>query len=65
MVAQDNVVIEIPIPLRDRLAGQRVHPRQAYYEVIEAALDLWDDLGGWTFLPPPAPGQMGEIARRG
>jgi hypothetical protein len=47
MVATDNTVIEIPIVLRDRLARQRQHPRQAYYEVIEAALDVWDDLGGW------------------
>jgi hypothetical protein len=52
MVAPDNVVIEVPIVLRDRLANQRLHPRQAYYEIVEAALDLWDDLGGWDYRKP-------------
>lgn len=39
--------IDIPFVLRDRLATGRLPPRQAYYEVIEAALDFWDDAGGW------------------
>jgi hypothetical protein len=52
MVATDNTVIELPVALRDRLARHRLHPRQAYYEVIEAALDVWDDLGGWDLARP-------------
>ena len=52
MVCKDNVVIEVPIVLRDRLAAGRQHPRQAYYEILEAALDLWDDLGGWEYRKP-------------
>lgn len=34
-----TTTIEVPIPLRDRLAQHRIHPRQAYHEVIGAALD--------------------------
>lgn len=52
MASPDNTLLELPIVLRDRLAAQRLHPRQAYYEVIEAALDVWDDLGGWDYRKP-------------
>lgn len=34
-----STTIEVPVPLRDRLAQHRIHPRQAYHEVIGAALD--------------------------
>jgi hypothetical protein len=44
MVCRDNTVIEVPVVLRDRLARHRIHPRQAYYEVIEDALDFWEDV---------------------
>jgi hypothetical protein len=40
----DMVAIVVPVVLRDRLASKRVHPRQAYYEVIEEALDLFEDV---------------------
>lgn len=39
----DMVAIVVPVVLRDRLAAMRVHPRQAYYEVVEEALDVFDD----------------------
>jgi hypothetical protein len=45
--AQDMRCIDLPIVLRDRLARGREHHRQADYELIEAALDYWDDNGGW------------------
>jgi predicted nucleotidyltransferase len=34
-----TTTIEVPIPLKGRLARLRQHPRQAYHEVIAAALD--------------------------
>lgn len=52
MVSADNTVIEVPIVLRDRLAAHRIHPRQAYHEVIEEALAFWEDSGGWTLHRP-------------
>ncbi len=39
--------IEIPIVLRDRLRRGKAHQHQAYHELIRAALDFWDDRGGW------------------
>ncbi|MBI2078879.1 MAG: nucleotidyltransferase domain-containing protein [Euryarchaeota archaeon] len=33
-----STTIEIPVELRDRLRRLKQHPRQAYHEVIEAAL---------------------------
>ena len=33
------VNIAVPVALRDRIAGRRVHPRQSYHEVIARALD--------------------------
>ena len=39
--------IEIPIVLRDRLRRGKAHQQQAYYELIRAALDYWDQHGGW------------------
>jgi hypothetical protein len=50
--AIDMTNIDIPVVLRDRLVRELLHPRQAYYEIIEAALDVWDDLGGWGRGPP-------------
>ena len=43
----DSTTIEVPVVLRDLLARHRLHPRQAYHEVIEAAVDYWLDNGGW------------------
>jgi hypothetical protein len=40
---QDMVSITVPVVLRDRLAALRVHPRQAYYELVEEALDVLAD----------------------
>jgi len=37
-----TTTIEVPIPLRDRLAAHRMHPRQPYHEVIGDALDALD-----------------------
>jgi predicted nucleotidyltransferase len=34
-----TTTIELPLPLRARLAKLRTHPRQAYHEVIQQALD--------------------------
>ena len=40
---KDAVVIEVPLTLRDRLARFKVHDRQAFHEVVEAALDFYED----------------------
>ena len=40
---KDAVVIEVPVVLRDRLARSKVHERQAFHEVIEAALESYED----------------------
>jgi len=37
-----TTTIEIPLPLRARLAAHREHPRQAYHEIIARALDAVD-----------------------
>ena len=47
---RDAVVIEVPLTLRDRLARFKVHERQAFHEVVEAALDFYEDAR-----PSPAP----------
>ena len=39
----DMVSVAMPVVLRDRLAALRVHPRQAFYEVVEDALDWFED----------------------
>lgn len=41
--AQDCTAIELPVVLRDRLGRLKVHERQAYYEVVEDALDYYED----------------------
>lgn len=46
--AKDQVNIALPLLLRDRLAALRWHPRMAMHEVIEEALDFWEDRGGWA-----------------
>jgi len=45
--AHDQVNIAIPVVLRDRLASFRLHPRMAMHQVIEEALDFWEDRGAW------------------
>ena len=39
----ESTTIEVPTVLRDRLKRFRVHPRQAMHEVIEAAIDFYED----------------------
>lgn len=34
-----TTTIEIPIPLRERLAALRAHPRQPYHEIIQRAVE--------------------------
>lgn len=34
-----TTTVELPIPLRERLASLRTHPRQAYHEVIQRAVE--------------------------
>lgn len=48
-------LVEMPIPLRDLIARQRLHPRQALHEIVEEAILFWQDHGGWrgVTLPPP------------
>lgn len=38
----ETTTILLPVGLRDRLRQRKTHPRQAYHEVIERALDLLD-----------------------
>lgn len=42
--AKDATAIELPMVLRDRLARLKVHDRQAFHEVVEEALDVYEDL---------------------
>jgi hypothetical protein len=58
--AQDQVNVAMPNVLRDRLAGHRLHPRMALHEVIEEALDFWEECGGWSpYLRAPVDGYSG------
>lgn len=43
MRTKDAVTIELPNVLRDRLARLKLHERQAFHEVIEGALDFYED----------------------
>ena len=45
--ARDSVNVAMPNVLRDGLLGLRLHPRMAMYEVVEEALDFWEERGGW------------------
>jgi hypothetical protein len=47
MRAADQVSVDLPVVLRDRLARHRLHPRMALHEVIEEALDHWESSGAW------------------
>lgn len=37
-----TTTIELPVPLRERLAKWKQHPRQPYHEVIRRALDAFE-----------------------
>lgn len=41
--SKDATSIELPVVLRDRLIRLKIHDRQACYEVIEEALDVYED----------------------
>ncbi|MFA5943938.1 MAG: hypothetical protein WC876_05685 [Candidatus Thermoplasmatota archaeon] len=43
--SKDATSIEIPIVLRDRIVRLKRHERQACHEVIEEALDFFEDAG--------------------
>lgn len=45
---QDYVALEMPNVLRDRLRRHLLHPRMAMHEVIEEALEFWEEAAGWT-----------------
>ena len=47
------VSIAMPPTLRDRIASHRVHARQAFYEVIAAALDFVDGVTPTAIRPVP------------
>lgn len=44
--AAGTTTIEVPLPVRERLAQHRQHPRQPYHEVIARALDALDGRTG-------------------
>jgi len=46
--ARDMVNVALPVPLRDLMARERIHDRQALHEIIEEAFLFWKDRGGWT-----------------
>ena len=48
MRAKDFVSIDIPLVLHDAIARHRLHPRMALHEVIEEALQWWEESGAWT-----------------
>lgn len=41
---KDATTIELPGVLRDRLERLKDHPRQAFHEVVESALEVYEDL---------------------
>lgn len=41
--------VDFPTVVHERLLKSRLHHRQALWEVVEAALDYWDENGGWDF----------------
>lgn len=41
-MALTSTTLEIPVALRDRLRRLKSHPRQAYHEVIDAALEVYE-----------------------
>ena len=43
MRTKDATTIELPNVLRDRLGRLKLHERQAFHEVIEEALDFYED----------------------
>ena len=51
MRAKDVVCIDVPVVLRDAIARHRLHPRMALHEVIEEALQWWEESGGWKPIP--------------
>lgn len=50
---RDSTLIEIPIVLRDLIALERLHSRQALHEVVEEAFMYWRANGGWTGIQVP------------
>lgn len=50
--SKDATSIELPIVLRDRLVRLKRHERQACYEIVEEALDFWEDAARVERLPP-------------
>jgi len=56
----DFTTLEAPTVLRDRLMRLRSHPRQAMYEVIEDALDVYEDLLSVT-VPRPVDPPVGLV----
>ena len=43
----DFKTIEFPVVVHARLVQARLHHRQALWEVVESALDYWEEAGGW------------------
>ena len=46
--------IDFPTVVYERLKEGRLHHRQALWELVEAALDYWDDNGGWDYGTRPS-----------
>jgi hypothetical protein len=40
---KDSTTIELPVVLRDRILRLKRHERQACHEVVEEALDFFED----------------------
>jgi hypothetical protein len=52
VTTKDSTLVELPVALRDLIARQRLHPRQALHEVIEEAFMFWEESGAWLGLAP-------------
>jgi len=57
MGSMDMTTIELPVVPRDRLRDGKMHPNQAYYELIEDAAASAGAL--------PFPGRLASLARAG
>lgn len=43
----DYKSVDFPVVVYERLKASRLHHRQALWELVESALDFWDDHHGW------------------
>ncbi|HET6399369.1 MAG TPA: hypothetical protein VFH47_07430 [Candidatus Thermoplasmatota archaeon] len=58
-----TTTIELPLPVRERLARLRQHPREPYHEVVRRALDALEGRTGKRGLDPLVAGRQAPLRR--